>query len=325
MKASRIVIAGGSGFLGTVLSRHFAEAGWEVVVLARKPRLSQIVRTVVWDGETVGLWARELEGAVALVNLAGRSVNCRYHTRNRRLILDSRINSTRVLGEAIARCANPPRVWLNSSTATIYRHTFGPAWDESGEIGATPEAKDAFSVEVATAWERVFSEARMPGTRRIAMRSAMVLGHGGNSIFPVMKLLVRSGLGGAMGGGRQFVSWIHEHDFCRAVEWLIAHDELSGAINVAAPNPVTNREMMRTLCKVCRIPFGLPAPRCTLEVGAFLLRTETELIIKSRRVVSARLPKSGFQFHFSRIEDAFQDLTDGKETEAAIRVRANRN
>ena len=305
----RLIIAGGSGFLGTVLANHFAAQGWEVVVLTRKPgQRNDSVRQAGWDGETLGKWARELDGARALVNLAGVSVNCRYHARNRKLILDSRLKSTRVLGEAIARCPNPPEVWLNSSTATIYKHTCGPAWDEAGEIGGTPEAKDEFSVEVAVAWERTFNEAQTPRTRKVNLRSAMVLGTGRNSVFPVLRRLVRLGLGGSLAGGRQFVSWIHERDFCRAIEWLIERRDLGGTFNLAAPNPVTNAELMGTLCKVCRMPFGLPASLWMLEFGAIFLRTETELVIKSRRVVPGRIIKGGFVFEHPLLRPAFADL-----------------
>lgn len=308
MKA-RIILAGGSGFLGRVLAKHFVASGHEVVILTRTPGpAADGVREVAWDGRTLGNWTRELEGAAALVNLAGRSVNCRYHARNRREILDSRIHPTRVLAEAIARCAKPPPVWLNSSTATIYKHTFGPAWDESGEIGGTPEAKDEFSVEVAQAWEREFFDAKSPAMRKVALRSAMVLGTGANSVFPMLRRLVRLGLGGRMASGKQFVSWIHERDFCRAVDWIIAHDELTGVVNVAAPNPIKNADMMGTLCKVCRIPFGLPATEWMLEIGAIFLRTETELIIKSRRVVPGQLLKSGLEFRFPKLDDALRDL-----------------
>lgn len=305
----RVVVAGGSGFLGRALAMHFASRECDVVILTRSAKhLANGVREVQWDGQTLGDWARELEGSQALVNLAGRSVNCRYHARNRRLIFDSRVNSTCVLGAAIGRCANPPSVWLNSSTATIYKHTFGPAWDEAGEISGTPEAKDQFSVEVACAWEQAFDQAKTPATRKVALRSAMVLGMGKNSVFPVLRRLVRTGLGGRMASGEQFVSWIHEEDFCRAVEWLIGHDELSGPVNLASPNPVTNREMMRTLREVCGLPIGLPATRWMLELGAFFLRTETELIIKSRRVVPGRLAAAGFEFRYPRLREALADL-----------------
>jgi uncharacterized protein (TIGR01777 family) len=309
MKTRRIILAGGNGFLGQNLREHFLQRGCDVLVLTRSPRESQNARHErLWDGHSLGEWVRELDGADVIINLAGRSVDCRYHARNRRLMMDSRVDSTRVLGEAIARCANPPRVWLNSSTATLYKHTFGPAWDEHGEIGATPEAQDAFSIEVATAWEREFNAARTPRTRKVALRSAMVLGHGANSVFPVLCRLARVGLGGRMGSGQQYVSWIHAADFCRALNWLIDHDTFTGPVNVAAPNPVTNSEMMALVRGVCGVAVGLPATAWMLEVGAFLLRTETELIIKSRRVVPGRLLAGGFKFKFPELHTALEDL-----------------
>ena len=258
---------------------------------------------------TVGRWREELERARALINLAGISVNCRYHALNRRRILDSRLDSTRVLGEAVAQCSNPPLVWLNSSTATIYKHTFGPGWDESGEIGGCAEAKDVFSVQVATEWERVFNEAPAPRTRKVALRSAMVLGLGGNSVLPHMLRLGRFGLAGKLAGGRQFVSWIHEEDFCRAVEWIIEHEDVSGAVNLAAPHPVTNAEFMAAVRQICGVRFGLPAPRWLLEIGAFCMRTETELIIKSRRVVPGKLLAGSFIFRRPHLVPAMEDLT----------------
>jgi uncharacterized protein (TIGR01777 family) len=243
-----------------------------------------------------------------LINLAGVSVNCRYHARNRKLMLDSRLNSTRVLGEAIGQCAKPPPVWLNSSTATIYRHTLGPAWDESGQIGGCREAKDIFSVHIATEWERAFNEANTTRTRKVALRSAMVLGHGKNSVLPNLLRLGRLGLGGRLAGGRQFVSWIHEEDFCRAVQWLIEHETLSGPVNLAAPNPLPNAEFMAVIRKACGMPFGLPATRWMLEIGAFVLRTETELLIKSRRVVPGKLLADGFAFQHPNLLPAIEQL-----------------
>lgn len=309
MKSQRIILAGGSGFLGHILRKHFLGQGCDVVVLTRSPKGSKGAgRECFWDGRTLGEWTCELEGADVLINLAGRSVDCRYHARNRRLMMDSRVDSTRVLGEAIAKCANPPKVWLNSSTATIYKHTFGPAWDENGEIGTTLEAHDTFSIEVATAWEREFKEARTPGTRKVALRTAMVFGHGANSVFPVLCRLARFGLGGRMASGRQYVSWIHEADLCRALDRLIERDEFNGPVNVGAPNPVPNREMMATVRELCSVPFGLPAAAWMLEVGAFFLRTETELIIKSRRVVPGRLLSDGFEFRFPELRPALEDL-----------------
>lgn len=320
---SRIVLAGGSGFLGSVLADYFKRRGHEVVILARRiPRKRDTAVTwVQWDGRTWGDWAQHLEGTKALINLAGRSVDCRYHTRNRRLMMDSRLDSTRVLGEAIARCERPTRVWLNSSTATIYKHSFDRAMDEAtGELGATPEAKDAFSIEVASAWEKTFAAANTPDTRKVSLRTAMVLGSGSNSVLPVLRRMARLGLGGTLGSGRQFVSWIHERDFCRAIEWLIENPELTGPINLSAPLPLPNREMMRIVRSVYRIPFGLPAPEWLLELGAFFLRTETELMIKSRRVVPKRLLESGFEFRFPHFRGAVEDLCDHPAEPGAIRT-----
>jgi uncharacterized protein len=265
-------------------------------------------RQLVWDAVTLGSWQCELDGATAVVNLTGKSVNCRYHAQNRREILDSRVNSTRVVGEAIGRCVQPPQVWFNASTATLYRHTFGEPWGEGGETEATKEAKDRFSVEVGWAWEKALNESLTPRTRKVALRMAMVLGFGSNSVFPALRRLVRFGLGGRMGSGRQFVSWIHQTDYCRAIDWLISHNQFEGPVNLTAPNPLPNDEMMRTLRQVFHVPFGLPATEWMLEVGAFFLRTETELILKSRRVIPKRLLESGFQFRFPTIQAAFEDL-----------------
>jgi uncharacterized protein (TIGR01777 family) len=306
----RIILAGGSGFLGGELAKHFTALGWEVVLFTRSPKSrTDSVREVAWDARTLGNWARELDGATAIVNLTGRSVNCRYNAKNRREILDSRVNSTRVVGEAIAQCKNPPCVWLNSSTATVYKHTFSKPHDESSrEMDSAKDAKDAFSVDVAQAWERALNEAVTPRTRKVALRTAMVLGFGENSVFPVLRRLTRFGLGGKQGSGKQFVSWIHEEDFCRAIEWVISNEELAGPVNLCAPNPLTNAEMMKTFREVCGAPFGLPATEWMLEIGAFFLRTETELIFKSRRVVPGRLLESGFKFRFPLFRDALENL-----------------
>lgn len=318
MNKPRVVLAGGSGFLGRTLAGFLAGRDYEVIVLSRRPNPTDpLARQVKWDGRTLGDWVGHLDGAQVLVNLAGRSVDCRYTAVNRRAILDSRLQPTRALGEAIGQCASPPRVWLNSSTATIYKHSLDRPMDEAGEIGATHEAKDAFSVEVARAWEGALNEARTPCTRKLALRTAMVFGAGEGGVFRVLRRLARFGLGGAMAGGKQFVSWIHEEDFCRAIQWLIDRDDLSGPVNLAAPAPVPNRELMRLFREICGAPVGLPASRWMLELGAFCLRTETELIIKSRRVIPGRLLESGFQFQFAKLEEALRDLglrVGGKRT-----------
>jgi uncharacterized protein len=305
----RIVLAGGSGFLGQALAAYLGKSGYEIVILTRRPKpRTDGTRELGWDASVPGPWRRELEEALAVINLTGKSVNCRYTAANKKEILESRVNSTRCLGEAIGSCQAPPAAWLNASTATVYLHTFEVAWDEQGQTEASAEAKDAFSVEVAWAWEKALEEATTPKTRKLALRTSMVLGLSRNSVFPVLRRLTRLGLGGKLDSGRQFVSWIHELDYCRAIEWLLSHQELSGPVNVTAPSPVTNAEMMRCMRDVCGIPIGLPASGWMLEVGAFLMRTETELILKSRRVVPGRLLKSGFEFRFSDIRHAFENL-----------------
>lgn len=304
----RIILAGGSGFLGTALARKFSAAGDEAIVLTRSPqKRTDGAREVAWDAKNAGEWVSLVDGADAVINLTGKSVDCRYTEKNRRAIIASRVNSTRAIGQAIARAAKPPRAWLNASSATIYKHAPDHALDESGPTGATAEAKDEFSIEVIRQWERALEEASTSQTRKVALRITMVFGASGG-VFPVLRRLARFGLGGKMAGGEQYVSWIHEEDFCRAVEWIIAHQELSGPVNLAAPNPLTNAEMMRLVRKTCGLPFGLPATRWMLEAGAFFLRTETELIIKSRRVASGKLPASGFQFRFPELENALRNL-----------------
>lgn len=307
----KIVIPGGSGYVGTVLARAFHKQGDEVVVLSRTPA-SKPWRTVAWDGETLGEWISEFEAANAIINLAGQSVNCRYTAENRRIITESRLKSTKVVGEAIAQAWTPPRVWLQASTATIYAHRYDAPNDEATGIigGAEPNAPDTwrFSIEVATGWERVLCESPTPNTRRVAMRSAIVMHPDSGSPFDILLRLVRLGLGGQAGDGRQYMSWIHEEDFVRAVMWLIQHDELEGPVNLASPNPLTNADFMRALRSARGVPFGLPASQWMLELGAFLAQSETELILKSRRVVPTRLLESGFIFQFPNWSEAARNL-----------------
>jgi uncharacterized protein (TIGR01777 family) len=309
----RLVIPGGSGQVGTVLARAFQRDGHAVVVLSRSPRAAPW-GVVGWDGRTLGAWAAELDGADVVINLAGRSVNCRYGAANRRAIMDSRVDSVRVIGEAIARAVRPPRVWLQASTATIYAHRYDAPNDEATGIvgGAEPGAPDTwrFSIDVATSWERALSEAATPATRKVALRSAMIMSPDRGGIFDTLLRLVRWGLGGRAGDGRQYVSWIHEDDFVGALRWLIAHDEIAGAVNVAAPNPLPYGEFMRALRQAWGIRIGLPATRWMLEVGAFVLRTETELVLKSRRVVPGRLLERGFEFRFPAWPEAARDLCE---------------
>jgi uncharacterized protein (TIGR01777 family) len=305
----RIVLAGGSGFLGQLLAAHLKPLGWDAIVLTRNPSSKTGFKELQWDACNLGDWAKFLEVADAVINLTGRSVNCRYNAVNRRLIMDSRVDSTRVIGEAIARCARPPRVWLNCSTATIYRHTFGPPHDEaSTDFATTAEAKDEFSVSVARAWENALNAAQTSRARKVALRITIVFGAAEGGVFQILRRLSKFGLGGRMGSGKQLVSWIHEQDFCRAVEWILNHEELNGPVNIAAPHPITNAEMMEIFRRVCGIPFGLPATEWMLEMGAVIMRTETELLLKSRYVVPGKLLASGFKFQFPAMETAVRDL-----------------
>lgn len=307
----RIVIAGGNGQVGQILLRYFHARGHSVVGLVRAPMVSPW-RVAEWDGKYFGDWVRELDGGDVLINLVGRSVNCRYTAAHRREILESRVTSTRLLGAAIVQLAHPPSLWMNASTATIYRHALDRPMDEAtGEIGGretnAPESWK-FSIEVATRWEEAFFRASTPKTRKVALRSAMTMSPDRNGIFDTLLRLVRFGLGGAAGSGEQFVSWLHEEDFCRAIDFLILRREIEGIVNIASPGPLPNREFMAVLRKACGTRIGLPAARWMLEVGAAFLCTETELILKSRRVVPGRLLAAGFQFHFSEWPAAAQDL-----------------
>jgi uncharacterized protein (TIGR01777 family) len=297
--------------VGTILAQAFHADRHEVVVLSRRTQVRPW-RVVEWDGATIAAWTREIDGSDVVINLAGRTVNCRYNALNRRDILQSRVASTRAVGEAIARAERPPRLWLQAGTATIYAHTYDHANDErSGVLGGSESAVPdswRFSIEVARAWERAFDEAVTPATRKVTLRSALTLSPDAGGVFDTLVGLVRRGLGGTAGDGRQFVSWIHYEDFVAAVRWLIARDDIEGAVNVAAPNPLPNAEFMRHLRQACGVWFGLPARKWMLEIGAAFMRTETELILKSRRVVPGKLLERGFTFRFPRWDAAASDL-----------------
>ena len=307
----KVVIPGGSGQVGTMLARAFHRDGHDVVVLSRTPTV-QPWRVEAWDGATPGAWQREIDGCDVLINLTGRSVNCRYNAANRREILESRVQSTRVLGDLVRAASRPPRVWLQASSATIYAHRYDAANDErSGILGGNePNAPDTwrFSIDVVRAWEDAFANVALDRTRKVALRSAMTLSPDPGGVLDTLLGLVRRGLGGRAGDGRQFMSWVHYEDFIAAIRWLIDHDDLDGAINVASPHPVTNAEFMRLLREASGAPVGLPASKWMLEIGAVFMRTETELILKSRRVVPARLLESGFRFQFPLWRNAACDL-----------------
>jgi uncharacterized protein len=307
----RIVLPGGSGQVGQVLARYFQERGHRVTVFTRGPYTAPW-QTVHWDGAGLGEWTEQLEGADVCINLAGRSVNCRYNAANRKEIYGSRIETTRLLGKVIAGLSEPPRVWLNASTATIYRHALDRPMDEAtGELGGNERgAPDSwnFSIRVAKDWETEFFAAPTPRTRKVALRSAVTFSPVPGNPFGILLRLVQASLGGKQGSGRQFVSWIHEDDFARAIEFLIANEEFEGPVNVAAPNPLPNREFMEALRDAWGMPNGVPAPSLLIELAALFLRTESELVLKSRRVIPGRLLQAGFKFEFEQWRDAAEDL-----------------
>ena len=309
----KVVVPGGTGQVGGILRRALSARGHEVVVLSRHPgRLEPGVRHLGWDGRTMGDWAGEIDGAAAVVNLAGRTVSCRYTDENLRQMMDSRVDSTRVVGEAIARAADPPTVWLQMSTATIYADRRDAPNDEAtGVIGGhEPGVPDywEYSVRIARNWEAAQLELALPATRRVALRSAMVMSPDRGGVFDVLLRMARLGLGGPVAGGGQYVSWIHDHDFVRAVELLLDRDDLDGAVNLAAPQPLPQRDLMRDLRRAWGRGFGLPATAWMAEIGAWVLRSDTELLLKSRRVVPTRLLDAGFAFEHPEWAEAAEDL-----------------
>ncbi|MDQ2711004.1 MAG: TIGR01777 family oxidoreductase [Acidobacteriota bacterium] len=312
LRQLRIIISGGTGHIGQILARHFLEQGHDVTVISRYPRAAEW-KSVHWDAYHLGSWVDSLDGSDVVINLAGRNVNCRYTAVNRRDILNSRTITTGLIGQAISEAINPPKLWLNASTATIYRHSLDKSMDEAtGEIGGNEPGIPAtwrFSIDVATAWENTFFSADTARTRRVALRSAILMSPEKRGPFDLLLRLVRWGFGGMAGSGRQFVSWIHDVDFIRAIEFLILSEEIEGIVNIASPSPLPNRKFMNCLRQAwCTSYVGLPAPAWLVPVGAFLLRTEAELLLKSRRVVPQRLLDAGFEFHFPNWRGACADL-----------------
>jgi uncharacterized protein (TIGR01777 family) len=303
-----IILPGGSGYLGQHLAPYLVNLGYQVVILSRNPTTAAgSIRQIEWDGQTLGPWSSVFNNAHAVINLAGKSVNCRYNTKNKQEIYDSRLASTKVVGQAIAAATSPPPVWINSSSATIYRDVRDRAMDEfTGEIGS------GFSVDVCKKWEQTLADANTPHTRKIALRSAMVFGPGKAGVFEAFHRIVKLGLGGTLGPGDQFVSWVQLKDFCRAIEFLIECDkpECTGPVNLASPNPLPNRQFMQILREESHKLIGLPATKWMLQIGAFVLRTETELLLKSRRVVPGKLLAAGFEFRFPELRDAVQEILE---------------
>ncbi|ADY51858.1 domain of unknown function DUF1731 [Pseudopedobacter saltans DSM 12145] len=303
MKYNKIVLAGGNGYLGTVFAKYYKDLAREVIILSRKAKAKEEnIETIVWNGSTKGEWISSLEGADVLINLCGKNVNCRYTQKNREEIIASRVVPTKLLGEVIGQMQNPPRLWINITSATIYRHAEDRPQDEyNGDIGY------GFSVDVCKKWEKTFFNTDTPLTRKIALRMGIVLGRT-DAAFPRLLNLVRFGLGGKQGEGEQYISWIHEQDAAKCTEWLIDHEALQGIINCTAPAPVQNTDFMRMIRKAYGVSIGLPAPAWLLEIGAMVIGTETELILKSRWVIPQKLLDSGYNFLFSKADYAIKDL-----------------
>lgn len=302
MRNKKIVIAGGTGFIGKGLCAYFGTDN-DVVVLTRQPSdAAGRVRDVYWDGRTLSGWAEYLDGADLLINLTGKSVNCRYTAANKQEIFDSRTYSTAILGEAVRLCKQAPRVWINAGSATIYRHAEDRPMDEY-----TGEIENDFSVQVCKRWESTFNELQLPDTRKIILRIAVTLGAEGGVIFPYLNL-VKFGLGGYQGSGRQMYSWVHITDICRMMEWLYEREDQAGTYNCSAPQPVTNRLFMRTLREATGCTFGLPAPAWMLQIGARLIGTETELLLKSRWVLPTRITQAGFEFRYPQLRGAMEAI-----------------
>lgn len=298
----KIIIAAGTGFLGKVLLEHFQNPLNDIIVLTRgKTMLKNNIRYIHWNAKTMTGWEKELENADVLINLTGKSVDCRYTEANKKEILLSRIKSTKILNKAVLQCTHPPQHWLNSSTATIYRHSLDQQMDEyTGEIG------NDFSMNVAQSWEKAFFKTETPKTLKTALRTAIVLGKKGGAFLP-LKNLTKMGFGGKQGNGNQFVSWIHEEDFARAIAFII-EKQIVGKINLVAPAPVRNKDFMKALRKAMKIPFGAPIGKRMLEFGAKIIGTETELVLKSRNVIPKRLLENGFEFKYADISKTFQNL-----------------
>ncbi|HEX6893234.1 MAG TPA: TIGR01777 family oxidoreductase [Chryseolinea sp.] len=303
----KVILAGGSGYIGSLLVSFYSEKATEVIVLTRgASMLKGNVRFVHWNGKDAGDWAKDLEDADLLVNLTGKNVNCRYNQKNKDEILSSRIDATAALGKALEQLINPPRVWIQSASATIYRHAEDRPMDErTGEVGS------GFSVDVCKQWERTFWEQKAPATRKVLLRIGIVLGKS-DSALPRLLNLARLGLGGRQGSGKQYMSWIHEADVVSAIHWIYSHEEITGTFNCTSPQPLTNADFMRTLREACMVPFGIPMPGWLLNLGAVIIGTETELIVKSRWVLPSKLITAGYVFQFPDLRSALQDLLTNK-------------
>jgi uncharacterized protein (TIGR01777 family) len=299
---NKIVIAGGSGSLGSSMIRKYYATETDLIVLTRgKAFQDKNISYVFWDGKSKGAWTAELEGANAVINLTGKSVNCRYTEKNKKEIISSRVDSTKIIGDAIRDCKIPPKVWINAGSAAIFGNGGDIVKTEGSSIG------QGFSVEVCKAWEKEFNEAVTPATRKIFLRIGMVLQLDKGVLKPFMNM-VKLGAGGKIGSGNQYLTWIHEEDFVNMIEWLIGEESLAGVLHCASPNPVTNSNFMKSLRTVLGMPFGLPTPSVFVRMGALFIGTEAELVLTGRRVVSKVLEERQFPFRFPVLEEALKDI-----------------
>lgn len=297
-----ILIAGGTGFIGQTLEKYFSNKGYMVKILSRNPKREN---EILWDAKTINdTWVSHLENLDVLINLTGKTINCRFTDANKKAIKQSRIIATELLGKAIDTCKNPPKLWMNSSTTSIYKEAFTEERTEKSTVFGND-----FEAEVATVWEKAFYKTKNPKTRKIVIRTSIVFGENDGAFVPLKKL-TQFGLGGKQGSGKQIVSWIHKTDFARAVDFLIHKEDANGAFNFCVPKPTDNASMMRDFRKVMHVPIGIPSPKFILKIGAYFMKTEPELILSSRNVVPKKLLQSGFTFKFPTITTAIKDLIE---------------
>lgn len=309
--SGRIILAGGSGFLGISLATHLSACGHSVVILSRRPpKIAGLWRHVAWDARSLGDWSKELDGAAGLVNLVGRSVDCIKTPDHCDEILRSRVEATRVLGQAVHSVDRPPPVWVQMSTAHIYGDPPEVVWDEDSALGY------GLAPTVGKAWEAEFRSAALPTQRGVILRTGFVIGRdrgAGCGAMSKLGWLARIGLGGTVGSGRQGMSWIHEADLNRLFERAIFDSAMLGVYVASSPQPVSQRNFMQALRKAVGMPIGLPAASWMVRLAApLLLRTDPELALYGRYAVSRRLKDEGFEFQFQQLDGALSDILKGK-------------
>jgi uncharacterized protein (TIGR01777 family) len=303
----KIIIAGGTGFLGTCLRNIYNNTDVEIIILSRKLVQNQgNVTYVQWDAKTLGNWTSHLEGSTAIINLVGKSVNCRYTEKNKKEIIASRVDATSIIGKAITTCKNPPKVWINAGSAAIFGDSGSAIKDEDSPVGS------GFSPQICKEWEKAFNDAETPNTRKVFLRMGLVLQQGGGILKPFMNL-ARFGLGGKIGTGNQYMTWIHEEDFTNVIDWIIQEKSIQGILHCSSPNPVTNKDFMKAMRSAVSKSFGFPNPAFLIRMGAIFIGTEAELVLSGRRVVSRILEENNFEFKFPHLTDAVQQITIKKK------------